>query len=47
MIRALYAILRAVGDVRAAAHGPGAIGRRVARRSAHRTLSRSMRRWGI
>jgi hypothetical protein len=45
-MRELEAIMRAflslIGWVRALSRGPGAVGRRVARRSAHRALARRM-----
>jgi hypothetical protein len=47
MLRTLFRILRLVGDAKAAARGPGALGRRVVRRRAHRTLARVMRRGGL
>lgn len=43
-MRKIFAILRAIGDVRAASKGPSALGKRIVRRSAHRRLSRALRR---
>jgi hypothetical protein len=46
-MRLLYRLLRLRGDAKAIARGPAAVGRRLARRAAHRRLSRAMRRSGI
>lgn len=43
-MRVLYRLLRAWGDLRAARRGPDAYGKRMVRRSAHRTLARMLRR---
>jgi hypothetical protein len=47
MIRALFRLLRILGDAKAASRGPGAYGRRVTRRQAHRALARGMRKWKL
>jgi hypothetical protein len=47
MIRALYRLLRHLGDAQVIARGPAAHARRFARRRAHRELSRAMRRGGL
>lgn len=47
MLRDLFRILGALSTARAASRGPGALGRRVARRKAHRTLSRALRARGL
>lgn len=43
-MRTVYRLLSLLGDLRAARRGPGAYGRRVARREAHRGLARILRR---
>lgn len=43
-MRWLFKYLRIKGDVRAARRGPSALGKRYARRAAHRQLSRWLRR---
>jgi hypothetical protein len=47
MIRSVYRLLPSLGDAKAIARSPAAVGRRVARRAAHRRLSRAMRRRGL
>lgn len=47
LLRPLLRLARLEGDARAAAKGPGAIGRRLVRRHAHRQLSRALRRWRL
>ena len=44
-MRTLYKLLSAWGDLRAARRGPGPLVRRQARKTAHRGLSRALRRW--
>lgn len=43
MLNWLLRARRVRGDVRAAGRGPGALGKRVGRRAAHRLLSRLLR----
>lgn len=43
-MRSLYRLLSIAGDVKAASRGPGAFGRRYARRVAHRSLARALRK---
>lgn len=43
MLRALFRMLRIMGDARAVSRGPGAVGKRMVRRSAHRSLRRLLR----
>lgn len=46
-INALYRLLSIHNDVRAASKGPGAYGRRYARKVAYRGTSRALRRIGL
>lgn len=43
-MRALYRILSLLGDAKAAGRGPGALGRRILRKRAHRSFGRALRR---
>lgn len=45
--RTLYKLLSAVTTTKAATRGSKALGRNLVRRSAHRSLARGMRRWGL
>jgi hypothetical protein len=44
LLRPLLRLARLEGDVRAAARGPAAVGRRLVRRHAHRALNRGLNR---
>lgn len=44
-MRWLYRVLRIWGDSRAASRGPSALSRRYARRQAHRSLARMLRKF--
>jgi hypothetical protein len=43
-MRAVYRLMSALGDLRAARRGPGALARRQGRKIAHRELARVLRR---
>lgn len=46
-VRAAYKLLSLLGTAKAASRGPKALGKNYVRRTAHRGLARSMRRWGL
>ncbi len=46
-MRTLYRLLSSLGTGRAASRGPGSLTRNVVRRQTYRSVSRSMRRWGL
>lgn len=47
MIKAIYQFLSILGDAKAASKGPSAYGKRVIRKKAHKSLARSMKKFGL
>lgn len=47
LFRTAYKVLSALSTAKAASRGPKALGRNVVRRTAHRSLARGMRKWGL
>lgn len=46
-MKLLYKILGLFATGSAAARGPAPLGRNLVRRQAHKSLARSMRKWGL